>query len=82
MVSTVCWDVYVFLTDVNIARSVESSLPVLSVRQAVRGAFERGFFKIVTCGDGMECQGSASIWNAAGMFEGHRIWLKVIVFWC
>lgn len=45
MVSTVCWDVYVFLTDVNIARSVESSLPVCFVRQAVRGAFERGFLR-------------------------------------
>lgn len=50
-----------FLTDVNIARSVESSLPVFFVCQAVHGAFERGFFKIMTCGDGTECQGSVSI---------------------
>lgn len=44
MVSAVCWDVYVFLTDVNIARSVESSLPVFFVCQAVRGEFEHVFF--------------------------------------
>lgn len=60
MVSAVCWDVYVFLTDVNIARSVESSLPVFFVCQAVLGEFEF-FFLDVICGDSMECQGSVSI---------------------